>query len=118
MLSETSDLNAPPLSGHHGVKNSSLMQLSSRGLCQRRLKSLLRPLQHLHQVALLSATSWIGSNCVATLRSSFGSMRSTICILLLPMCRLVDASTVCMFRAMVVGIMAAYPGQKAALQPP
>ena len=32
-----------------GVKNSSRMQLSSRGLYHRRLKSLRRPLQHLRE---------------------------------------------------------------------
>ena len=105
------------LCDQRGVKNSSRLQLISRGLYQRRLKSLRSPLQHLHEVALLSAASWIGSNCIATLRSSFGSMWSIIFMLLVPMCCLVDASTVGMFRAMVVAIMVAYPGQKAALQP-
>ena len=94
------------------------MQLISRGLRQGVLKSLRSPLQHLHQVALLSAASWIGSNCVATLRSSFGSMWWIIFMLLASLYRLVDANTICMFRAMVVAIMVAYPGQKAALQPP
>ena len=106
------------LCDQRGVKNSSRLQLISRGLYQRRLKSLHSPLQHLHQVDLLSAASWIGSNCVATLRSSFGSMWSIIFMLLASLYRLVDANTICMFRAMVVAILVAYPGQKAALQPP